>query len=105
MEGCKQANKNVRDTLLLEEMYDIKGWLIPYINTITGHSTPHIFRFSRGADGNCVMRHKDWHGDEWEPELDKPGLTLLNVSRLISLKVIYIAQERYIVYVVSTLIL
>ena len=51
------------------------------------------------------MAHNDWHGDEWEPELDKPGLTLLNVSRLISLKVLDIAQERYnIVYVVSTFV-
>ena len=80
MEGCKQANRNVQDTGLLEVVYNIKGWLAPLINNITGHSTPHVFRFVRGADGHCLMQYKQWHGDEWQPKLNEPGLKPLKVS-------------------------
>ena len=83
MEGCKQANYNVRSLSLLPKMFNVKGWLSPFIEPITGHSNPHIFRFVRGSDGHSQMYYKQWNGDRWEPS-DGVGEVLLKVSAFLS---------------------
>lgn len=80
MDGCKEANKSVRDVVMLKEMYDVKDWLTPAMQQLHNHSNPHIFRFIRGSNGHCQMFYKHWNHEEWEPSA-QPGLQLLKVIK------------------------
>ena len=77
--GCKEANRNVKDAKLLPQMFDTKEWLKPCMLHLNKHSNPHIFRLVCSADGHCSMYYKQWHHDEWWPR-DGPGVHLLKVQ-------------------------
>ena len=62
----------------LHYVYDIRKWLSPSIDEIQYHTTPHIFRFRRNADGRGEMHYKHWSSDDWKPE--DGGLLLLKVQ-------------------------
>ena len=57
-------------------LFDWKGWLKPFILSITGHSRPHVFYFKWNEDESKVlMTFKNWstdptpfHGSEEHPE-------------------------------------
>lgn len=62
-------------TVLLEGIYDVRTWLLPFINELHGHSIPHCFRFTLNEDGQGVMHYKNWSDGVWSKE----GLLLLKV--------------------------
>ena len=62
-------------TILLESVYDVRSWLLPYIDELQGHSQPHCFRFTLNQDGKSEMHYKKWSDDGWSKE----GLLLLKV--------------------------
>ena len=45
-------------TVLLEGIYDVRTWLLPFINELHGHSQLHCFRFTLNEDGWGVMHYK-----------------------------------------------
>ena len=61
--------------ILLDYVYDVRSWLIPFIKDLHGHSQPHCFRFTLNPDGNPIMHYKNWSHDGWSNE----GLMLLKV--------------------------
>lgn len=61
----------------LQYVYDIRKWLTPAIDDIQYHTTPHIFRFKRNADGRGEMHYKHWSSDDWRPK--DSGLLILKV--------------------------
>lgn len=79
MDGCRESNRNVRETVLLPEMFDVKAWMNPIMEKV---HNPHIFRFARGSDGHSEMTYKHWNHDPWEP-CEGPGLKLLKVCTCI----------------------
>ena len=62
-------------TILLESVFDVRSWLLPYIDELQGHSQPHCFRFTLNKDGMAEMHYKKWSDDKWSTE----GLLLLKV--------------------------
>ena len=62
-------------------VYDIKSWISPYLDDISKHTTPHIFRFTRTSGGKAQMQYKHWSHEEWESPAG--GITLLKVIALI----------------------
>lgn len=49
----------------MEEMYDIKAWIVPHLNEFHGHSQPHCFKFVLNQDGKAVMYFRNWTSDPW----------------------------------------
>ena len=84
--GCRDANKAMRDTILLPRIYDVKAWLDPILNKLHNHSHPHIFKFVRDSEGISRMLYKNWNHDHWLPE-DSLGISLLQVCYWVIRKV------------------
>ena len=34
----------MKNVIVLEEMFDIKQWLLPFVEQLHNHSNPHVFR-------------------------------------------------------------
>lgn len=62
-----------------EVMYDIKGWLEPFVNDFHGHTGPHIFFVFRDEFGHAIFKYKKWSStnEQWKPE---EGIHLFKVS-------------------------
>ena len=50
---------------LLQNVYDIKGWLEPYGLELHGHTAPKCFKFIRNADGKCEMYYRNYSHMPW----------------------------------------
>ena len=48
----------VKLNLIFQGLYDVKGWLEPYINTTSRHSKPLHFKFSKDSSCNTVMSYR-----------------------------------------------
>ncbi len=92
MDGCRQANKNVHNTVVLGEMFDVKTWMSPVMEGVHNHSNPHIFKFVRDSRGRCRMYYKHWNHDPWEPPSGE-GLILLKVTFSILLHNTHVAMH------------
>ena len=38
-------------TVYVDNIFDIKSWIRPYVSTLQHHRTPHVFRFTKNAKG------------------------------------------------------
>lgn len=65
---------------ILKNVFDVKSWLEPCLNSLFNHSRPHIFRFRRGLSGSAEMHYKHWSDSPWEPA--GTGIFLLKVRTL-----------------------
>ena len=63
----------------VDEVFDIKGWPSPHLQTIHGHSAPLCFKFCRNEDGKAEMAYRHWSTDSWSE--DRP--ILLNVHNIL----------------------
>lgn len=55
----------------VENIYDVKSWLQPYVATLKHHSNPHAFRFKLNKNGDVEMSNRPWAKSarkEWLPE-------------------------------------
>ncbi len=59
-------------TIFVDNIYDVKSWIRPYVSTFQYHSTPHVFRFLKNDRGEIEMVYRLLAGDEnnkeWLPE-------------------------------------
>ena len=72
---------------ILKNVYDVKSWLEPCLNSLFNHSRPHVFRFRRGLSGSTEMHYKHWSDSPWEPA--GTGISLLKVRTNYILLVTY----------------
>lgn len=77
LEGLNKAVPGFT-AVVLEQIYDVKHWVADSLEDIHNHTYPHIFRFSLGRDGRCLMQYKQWSHTQWEPS-NAPGIVLLKV--------------------------
>lgn len=61
----------------MEELYDIKTWIIPHLNELHGHSQPHCFKFVLNDQGKAVMYVRNWTTSSWCSE--KEAIVVLKV--------------------------
>ena len=69
-------------TVYVDNIYDMKSWLRPYVSTFQNHGTPHVFRFRKNGKGEVEMvyrllaggEHKEWlpTGEPFVIMKDKP---------------------------------
>ena len=55
----------------VENIYDVKSWLRPYVATLQHHSNPHAFRFKLNENSEVEMSYRPWVKSarkEWLPE-------------------------------------
>ena len=55
----------------VENIYDVKSWLCPYVAILKHHSNPHAFRFKLNENGEVEMSYRPWAKSarkEWLPE-------------------------------------
>jgi hypothetical protein len=53
----------------IDEVPNVKEAFAPYLKAITGHTTPHQWRFTRNGQGKCVMQSKSYSTDpHWTPD-------------------------------------
>lgn len=67
LKGMEAANSGFC-AHVLEDVFDVKAWLIPHMNPLHNHTNPHIFRFFQGSNNNCLFQYKAWHHTEWLPQ-------------------------------------
>ena len=46
-----------------EPLIDFKGFFEPYLNNISHHTNPHIYRFRKEIDGSVSVKYKWWSTD------------------------------------------
>jgi len=66
-------------TIVMENIYNLKEWLEPFIYPMTYHSQPHAFRFKENAVGQVEMTYKLWAGEQnkpWQPTNKGPLIVL-----------------------------
>jgi len=44
----------------VENNYDVKSWLHPYVATLQQHSNPHTFQFKLNKNGKVEMFYRAW---------------------------------------------
>ncbi|XP_068687066.1 uncharacterized protein [Montipora foliosa] len=44
----------------VENIYDVKSWLRPYVATLKHHTSPHAFRFKLNGKGEVEMSYRPW---------------------------------------------
>lgn len=44
----------------VENIYDVKSWLRPYVATLKHHTNPHAFRFKLNGKGEVEMSYRPW---------------------------------------------
>ena len=79
-EAILNSDQRIIRVRQIEELYDIKAWIKPYINTPHGHTNPHNFLFRQSTSGRAEMLYRNWSSDPWLPAAPEPGLLLLKVS-------------------------
>ena len=42
----------------VENIYDVKSWIRPYVATLQHHSNPHTFRFKLNENGEVEMSYR-----------------------------------------------
>lgn len=80
LQGCKESNRSVKVCKIIQNIRDVKGWLLPNTEQLHNHSHPHIFKFVKGAQDTAEMYYKRWNEDSWEP-VEHQGLKLLKVCK------------------------
>ena len=78
LQGIKAAKADYVSTHIFTEMFDVKAWLSPHMESLHNHSHPHIFRFRKAVDGCCYMQYKHWRHSDWEPQSGH-GIKILKV--------------------------
>jgi len=59
---------NVR---VVQHVFDIKAWLLPQVDELHGHSTPHCFKFiKKSGFEDVLMYSKLWSSDAWCSETE-----------------------------------
>ena len=74
----RESSRSVAGVSTLRYLFDVKSWIAPYLEEIHHHTSPHIFRFQKNAQGRAVMHYKHWSHEQWEPE--QAELLLLKVK-------------------------
>ena len=55
----------------VENIYDVKSWLRPYVATLKRHTNPHAFRFKLNGKGEVEMSYRPWaksNRKDWFPK-------------------------------------
>ena len=56
------------ETQVVHYIFDIHGWIEPFLNRIKYHAYPHAYKFTK-INGQAVLKYKQWANDEnWLPE-------------------------------------
>lgn len=58
-------------TVLMENIYDLKSWIRPFVATFQNHGSPHVFRFTKNERGEVEMVYRLLAGGErkeWLPQ-------------------------------------
>ena len=50
---------------VLQTILDVKGWLVPYIDDVHGHSVPLCFKFTL-REGQAILYSKRWSHSDWK---------------------------------------
>ena len=58
-------------TVYVENIYDMKSWIRPYVLTFQHHGTPHVFRFTKNGKGEVEMVYRLLAGGERKEWLPK----------------------------------
>ena len=78
--------------ILLNTMYDVKGWLKeinPQLHNITN---PHIFVIEKNEAGDVVLRYKNWSRcEKWKPAKNPNEAMLLLIKVSSQVGFLYIA--------------
>ena len=51
-------------TVYVDNIYDMKSWICPYVATFQHHGTPHVFRFQKNGKGEVEMVYRLFAGGE-----------------------------------------
>ena len=78
-QGVLQSDHQLQQVSEIDQVFDVKNWMKPQIETPSGHSNPHNFLFRLGETGKAEMFYRNWSSDEWIPKAPEPGLQLLKV--------------------------
>lgn len=60
-------------TVYMDNIYDMKSWICPYITTFQHHGTPHIFGFTKNGKGEVEMVYRLLAGGKCKEWLPKQG--------------------------------
>ena len=58
-------------TVYVDNIYDMKSWIRPYVSTFQYHGPPHVFRFTKNGKGEVEMVYRLLAGDEQKEWLPK----------------------------------
>ena len=58
-------------TVYVDNIYDMKAWIRPYVATFQNHGTPHVFRFTKNGKGEVEMVYRLLAGGERKEWLPK----------------------------------
>ena len=75
-EALYHSDQDIKSVKQLEYLFDVKSWIIPYIDTPQNHTNPHNFLFRQNEKGEAVMLYRNWSSDPW---VKGDGLKLLKV--------------------------
>ena len=51
-------------TVYVDNIYDMKSWIRPYVATFQHHDTPHVFRLKKNGKGEVEMMYRLFAGGE-----------------------------------------
>ena len=51
-------------TVYVDNIYDMKSWIRPYVTTFQHHGTPHVFRLKKNGKGEVEMMYRLFAGGE-----------------------------------------
>ena len=55
------------EPVLIDTIYDIKGWMSPVSIELHNLTTPHAFKIVKSESGKVVMQYKNWASQKEEP--------------------------------------
>ena len=58
-------------TVYVDNIYDMKSWIRPYVATFQHHGTPHVFRLKKNGKGEVEMVYRLFAGGERKEWLPK----------------------------------
>ena len=96
-EAVYNSDQRIVEVKSIDEVYDIKGWLTPHIDTPHNHTNPHSFLFRANQDGKAEMFYRNWSSDTWKPTSPEAGLFLLNVYTLYFVCVFFFFIRMYLI--------
>lgn len=59
----------------VENVFDIKEWMAPFLTTLHNISNPRAFKFTKAPSGKVVMQYKNWGSEineKWKPDSPDP---------------------------------